>query len=140
MTPIEQPSSGQEFSPLTARSVCLGFFLTILVNLMIPYNDRYLLNTMLIGNHFPVISIVILAILVFVVNAGVKFFFKVDGLNSGELLLIWSMIGVGGATDIALADVLLGIVRSTLEAQFIGFSVPVTIADATATGADGRSA
>ena len=40
--------------------------------------------------------------------------------------------GVDGAAEMTLADVVCGIVRNTLEAQFVGFGVPVTVVEATA--------
>src|SRR5581483_4269969 len=77
-------------SPLTVRAVCLGLFLTTVIDLFMLYNDYYLENTLLIGSHFPTVSIVIIALMALLVNPLLRAF------SSGELLLIWSMIGVGG--------------------------------------------
>jgi len=83
-------------SPVTARAVCLGLFFTILINLVMGYNDWYLANTLLIGNHFPYIAIAILMLLIFGVNVGLRRAFGVAGLAPGELMLVWGMIGVAG--------------------------------------------
>ena len=86
----------QNRSPVTARAVCLGLLFSTVINLVMPYNDHYLNNTLLIGNHFPVIAIVILMALVFGFNVGLKRWFGVTGLSRAELMLIWSMIGISG--------------------------------------------
>ena len=83
-------------SPVTARAVGLGLLIATLINLAMPYNDHYLYNTLLIGNHFPVIALVILMVLVMVVNLLARRFLGVTGLSTGELLLVWAMIGVSG--------------------------------------------
>ncbi len=83
-------------SPVTARAVCLGLLAALVINLIMNYNDYYLLNSLLIGNHFPVISITAMFVLVVGGNAVARKFFNAKGLSSGELLLIWGMIGVAG--------------------------------------------
>ncbi len=88
-------------SPLTARAICLGMFSSIIVNLVMAYNDYYLYNSLLVGNHFPVISLVIVVLLVMAGNTAAKRWFGVDGLSSGEILLIWSMLGVAGGIGAA---------------------------------------
>ena len=85
-----------EPSPVTARAICLGLFFSTLINLAMAYNDYYLYNSLLIGNHFPVVSIVVMMLLILGVNAWMKKQFGVAGLSAGELLLIWSMIGISG--------------------------------------------
>lgn len=82
--------------PITVRAVGIGLFCSIGISLIMAYNDYYLQNSLLIGNHFPIASITVLAALVLCVNTAASYFFRVPGLNSGELLLIWSMIGVAG--------------------------------------------
>jgi len=83
-------------SPVTARAVTLGLLAGFLVDLFEAYNDDYLGNTLLIGNHFPPISIVAMMVLIFGVNAGACRWFRVRGFSAGELVLIWGMIGVAG--------------------------------------------
>jgi hypothetical protein len=89
-------SADKASSPVTARAVCLGLFFSVVINLVMGYNDWYLANTLLIGNHFPYISIAILMVLILGVNVGLKRAFAVQGLSSGELMLVWGMIGVAG--------------------------------------------
>ncbi len=81
---------------MTARAVCVGLFCALLINLAMPYNDHYLYNTLLIGNHLPVITIVLMMLLILGVNAWLAPRLKFDPLAPGELLLIWGIIGVSG--------------------------------------------
>ncbi len=60
------------------------------------YNDWYLRNTLLIGNHFPYISIAILMVMVLGINVGLRKLWPLRPFSAGELLLIWGMIGVAG--------------------------------------------
>jgi hypothetical protein len=83
-------------SPVTARAVCLGLLVATLINLVLPYNDARLYNTQLIGNHFPVVSLALMMVLILAVNVGARRLFGVAGLSAGELLLVWGMIGVSG--------------------------------------------
>ena len=81
---------------MTARAVCLGLFLSTIINLVMAYNDYYLYNSLLIGNHFPVISIVIILVLVVVGGWLGRRTRGFAGFSAGELLLIWSMVGIAG--------------------------------------------
>lgn len=83
-------------SPVTARAVAIGGFASLLVLLVMAYNDYYLQNTLLIGNHFPVVSIAILMALVLGVNTLIRARRWGPGLAPAELLLVWGMIGVAG--------------------------------------------
>lgn len=87
--------ASRDESPVTARAVCLGLLAALMINLIMNYNDYYLMNSLLIGNHFPVISITAMFVLVVGGNAAAR---KLGwrALGSGELLLIWGMIGVAG--------------------------------------------
>ena len=84
-------------SPVTARAVCLGLLAAGIICLLSAYNDCYLKNTLLVGNHFPVGAIVLVAVLVLAVNTAARRFLHVRGLASGELLLIWGIVGVAGS-------------------------------------------
>jgi hypothetical protein len=88
-------------SPLTVRAVCLGLVFSVLLNLVMVYSDFKLEGTFLVGNHFPVASIAVLLALVLFLNPALRFFFKARGLQKGELLLIWSMLGVAGGIGAA---------------------------------------
>jgi len=81
-------------SPVTARAVCLGLLCAVVVNLMMNYNDYYLRNTLLMGNHFPTASVAVLLVLILGVNAALA---NTGGrFSQGELLLVWGMVGVAG--------------------------------------------
>lgn len=45
--------------------------------------------------------------------------------------------GVEGAADMTLPDVVAAVIRNTVEAQFHGFGVPVTVVDSKADVTDG---
>jgi len=83
-------------SAVTVRAVAIGLLASVVMDLVMAYNDYYLQNTLLIGNHFPVASIALLMALVLIVNVAARRWFKSDGLAAGELLLIWGMLGVAG--------------------------------------------
>jgi hypothetical protein len=83
-------------SPVTVRAVSLGLLFSTLINLVMAYNDYYLYNSLLIGNHFPVMSLVAVMLLVLGVNAWIGRKFGIPSLSAGELLLIWSMMGISG--------------------------------------------
>jgi len=79
---------------MTGRAVCLGLGFSIAINLVMNYNDYYLNNSLLMGNHFPTASMGVLLVLILGVNAALPGSRR--RLTQGELLLIWSMIGVAG--------------------------------------------
>jgi hypothetical protein len=83
-------------SPITTRAVGVGLFFSVLINLVMGYNDWYLHNTLLIGNHFPYIAIAILMVLILGVNVGLRRVLGIAGFTAGELVLIWAMIGIAG--------------------------------------------
>ena len=81
---------------MTGRAVGIGLFCALVISLVMGYNDWYLHNTLLIGNHFPYIAIALLMVLILGVNIGLRRAFGVRGLAAGELMLVWSMIGIAG--------------------------------------------
>ncbi|MEK7477666.1 MAG: DUF6785 family protein [Candidatus Coatesbacteria bacterium] len=86
-------------SPVTARAVCLGIGAGILICLLSAYNDCYLSNTLLVGNYFPVASIVLVCVLALGVNAAARRYLGVAGLSHGELMLVWSLVGITGSVS-----------------------------------------
>ncbi len=88
--------SGPPASPITPRAVCLGLGVGVLVNLAMGYNDWYLRNTLLIGNHFPYIAIALLVLLAVGVNGGLRRWVRLEPFSPGELMLIWAMVGIAG--------------------------------------------
>jgi hypothetical protein len=89
MTPAAQ-------SPVTFRAFAIGMLASVGIDLLMSYNDYYLHNSLMIGNHFPVLSIVLVALLVLGLNVAARKWFGADGLSAGELILIWGMMGVAG--------------------------------------------
>jgi len=81
---------------VTPRAVCVGLLAGMLVNLVMAYNDFYLQNTLLIGNHFPTTSIAVVFVLALGVNVVLRRWSALPAFSPGELLLIWGMIGVAG--------------------------------------------
>src|ERR1051325_8412559 len=80
---------------MTARAVCLGLLGSIGLGLANGYND-HVENTLLASTHFPMVSVTVLAALVFGVNAAARRWLGRPGFAAGELLLIWSMLGAAG--------------------------------------------
>src|SRR5947209_7767525 len=83
-------------SPVTTRAVAAGLVLGVGLNLVMNYNDFYLKNTLLIGNHFPTAGMAVMLVLALGYNVAARRWFKGAAFAQGELLLIWSMIGVAG--------------------------------------------
>ena len=81
---------------MTTRAVCVGLLAGVLVNLVMEYNDFYLQNNLIIGNHFPMASIALLLAFVLAVNPALRRLNAAWAFTAGELLLIWGMIGVAG--------------------------------------------
>lgn len=82
-------------SPVTGRAVAIGLYFAVLLNLVMLYNDYYLLNTPLVLNHMPSVGMAVLMALM-LINLILFKAFGVRGLSRGELLLIWGMVGVAG--------------------------------------------
>ncbi len=93
---MRSPESAAPPSPVTLRAVLLGLVIGIGLNLVMTYNDFYIKNTLLIGNHFPTAGMAVLLGLVLVANTLARRWFRTSGLSQGELLLVWSMVGVAG--------------------------------------------
>jgi hypothetical protein len=89
------PRDAAAASPVTARAVAIGGFASLLILLAMAYNDYYLRNSLLIGNHFPPISIALMMILALGVNPLLRWTGRTP-LAPAELLLVWGMVGVSG--------------------------------------------
>ncbi len=89
-------SSAPPASPVTARAVCIGLGTAVMLNIVMGYNDWYLHNTLLVGNHFPYIAIALLLVLSLGVNGLLRRRFTITPLSPGELMLIWGMVGIAG--------------------------------------------
>jgi hypothetical protein len=106
-TASSKPASETQFSsaadsavsspnPVTFRAFGIGLVASCLLNLVMLYSDWYLNNTLLADNHFPLAALGVLVFLVLGCNTAARAWFKAEGLSSGELLLIWGMMGVSG--------------------------------------------
>lgn len=83
-------------SPVTARAVAIGLLLAVGINLVMDYSDMYLKNTLMIGNHFPTVGMAVLLLFIFAINPLMRRWTGKPMLEQGELLLVWSMVGVAG--------------------------------------------
>lgn len=90
MSPAPAPAGS---SPVTVRAVAIGLFLVVGINLVMLYNDYYLRNTPLILNHLPTAGTAVILALVLVANVALR---GRRVLSQGEVLLIWSMVALGG--------------------------------------------
>lgn len=88
--PHTSPKHGR--NPITRRSVLIGLAFVILLCAITPYNNSYLLNTRIAGNHLPVASIFVLLFLVFCVNVPLHKINPKLALAPGELITIWVML------------------------------------------------
>lgn len=83
-----------EPSPITTRAVTIGLFLGLAINLVMLYNDYYLLNTPLILNHMPMAGMAVLLGLV-ALNPLLRRWSR-SPFSSGEMLLIWCLVAISG--------------------------------------------
>jgi len=77
---------------MTKRALLIGLVFVVLLCAVIPYNDYYLRNTYITGNHFPLGAVVVLTALVLVVNIGLRYVRPRSQLRPGELMVIGIMI------------------------------------------------
>jgi len=77
---------------MTKRALLIGLAFVVLLCAVIPYNDYYLRNTYITGNHFPLGAVVVLTVLVLVVNIVLRYVRPRSQLRPGELMVIWIMI------------------------------------------------
>jgi len=78
--------------PVTLRSVLIGFVFVVLLCGITPYNNDYLQNARIAGNHLPVGSIFVLLFLVFCINVPLRRFRPKSALTATELATIWIML------------------------------------------------
>jgi hypothetical protein len=80
---------------LTKRSFFIGLVLVILQTAITPYNNYFIQNTKIGGNHFPVGSILTLSILILVINVFIRKAMPSVELKPAELITIWLMMAAG---------------------------------------------
>lgn len=80
--------------PITPRALLLGTVATGLLCGITPYNDYKIAATYIAGNHLPIGSFFLLAVLILVVNVALRRWWPRVALAPGELLTIWAMTAV----------------------------------------------
>ncbi|MBI2298551.1 MAG: hypothetical protein HYU66_06285 [Armatimonadetes bacterium] len=80
--------------PVTLRAVLIGLFATVVLCGLTPYNDFRIAATYIAGNHMPIGSFFLLALLVLGVNVVLRAVRPGWALQPGELLTIWAMTAV----------------------------------------------
>ena len=78
--------------PITLRAVLIGLIFVVLLCGITPYNNDYLQNARIAGNHLPVGSIFVLLFLVFCINAPLHKLAPRWALTASELTTIWIML------------------------------------------------
>ena len=79
-------------SPVTVRSLGLGFLLSVGCGLVIPYLDHYQQGTFIGGQHLPPGAVFVLMILVLVVNPLLALLSPRLPFSRSELLVIYAML------------------------------------------------
>lgn len=79
---------------MTLRAVVLGSVIALVFALVIPYNDAFLLNTYIAGNHFPVGAVFVLVILTLGVNSLLRWWAPRVAFSKQELLVVWCLVWI----------------------------------------------
>ncbi|MCH8294527.1 hypothetical protein IH992_25875 [Candidatus Poribacteria bacterium] len=74
------------------RTVLIGLICVVILCAITPYNNHFLRNSKIAGNHLPVSSIFALLFLVFLVNIPLRKLKEQLALKPAELTTIWLMI------------------------------------------------
>ena len=77
---------------MTKRSFFIGLILVIFQTAIGPYNNYFVQNTKIGGNHFPLGAILTLSVLILVVNVIIRKVKPSAELKPGELITIWIMM------------------------------------------------
>jgi hypothetical protein len=78
--------------PVRARALVIGFALSVLCGLLIPYLDHYVQGTFVGGQHLPPGAVFALLMLVLVVNPALRLISRRLILSRSELALIYAML------------------------------------------------
>jgi hypothetical protein len=78
--------------PISLRALAIGFALSVLCGLLIPYLDHYVQGTFVGGQHLPPGAIFVLLLLVLAVNPLLRLLSRRLPLNRAELVLIYAML------------------------------------------------
>jgi hypothetical protein len=80
---------------VTPRSIAIGLLYVVFLAALTPYNDYYIRNTFLAGNHFPIGSFFLFSVLVIGVNPLMRRVGLRKTLTPTELMVVWIMMLVG---------------------------------------------
>ncbi len=80
---------------VTPRAILIGVVYVVFLAALTPYNDYYIRNTFLAGNHFPIGSFFLFSLLVIGVNPVMRRLGLRNMLTPAELLIVWVMMLVG---------------------------------------------
>jgi hypothetical protein len=78
--------------PVSFRALAIGFALSVLCGLLIPYLDHYVQGTFVGGQHLPPGAVFALIVLLLVVNPVLRLISRKLPLTRKELVLIYSML------------------------------------------------
>ena len=78
--------------PISIRALLVGFGLSVLCGLLIPYLDHYVQGTFVGGQHLPPGAIFVLLVLVLVVNPLLRLMSQRLPFTRPELVLIYAML------------------------------------------------
>ena len=92
---------------MTKRSFFIGIVLVVLQVAITPYNNYFIQNTKIGGNHFPVGAILALSVLLLVANVLIRKVKPGAELKPAELITIWLMMAAtSGIAGMGLMDCL----------------------------------
>ncbi|NQZ70848.1 MAG: hypothetical protein HRT89_22590, partial [Lentisphaeria bacterium] len=81
-------SEGDKLRAFTFKSLSFSLFAIIFINILAPFNDNVTRMTLAVGNHFPVIGILILFAMAFFWNGIWERLWKPLVLNSKEMTVV----------------------------------------------------
>ncbi|MFB3041778.1 MAG: DUF6785 family protein [Candidatus Poribacteria bacterium] len=89
---LASPNVSKDTHIIRPRAILIGLFFIVLLCAITPYNNYFLQNTKIAGNHLPVGSIFALLFLILFVNVPLRKFKAQSVLSPAELTTIWMML------------------------------------------------
>ena len=86
------PTSPASRSGITSRALALGFVLSLLCGLLIPYLDHYVQGTFIGGQHLPPGAVFVLMVMVLAVNPLLRALSPRLQFTRVELVVVYSML------------------------------------------------
>lgn len=94
---------------ITLRSIIIGLLCVAGFCRIAIFNNRYIVNTLIAGNHFPLGPLFVLTVLVILFNPLIKKTGTFSAISRGELVTIWCMMITGvSVASYGYAEYLLG--------------------------------